>query len=93
MATAEHVFAGIGGVETLSAGTNRGAEEPISADLVEWADIIFVMERLHRQKILRSYRQASKNKRIVVLGIPDRYQFMEPRLVSILQTRMKRWLP
>lgn len=87
------MFASVDGVETLSAGTNRGADEPLSADLIDWADIIFVMERQHRQKILRSFPREIKDKRIVVLGIPDRYQFMDPHLVRMLQVKMRRWLP
>ena len=46
--TAEQVFAAWPGVETASAGLAPDAEEPPSAELVEWAETIFVMERAHR---------------------------------------------
>ncbi len=91
--TAEHVFADLDGVNTLSAGTNRDAEEPVSNDLIAWADVIFTMERQHRQKLERNYRKALHEKRIVVLGIPDNYRFMDPELVSLLREKMRRWLP
>ncbi len=91
--TAEHIFADIPGIETLSAGTNRDAEEPLSDELVEWADIIFVMERTHRNKVQKKHRAALKDKRLVVLDIPDDYEFMDPHLVRLLKTKMMRWLP
>lgn len=46
--TAEQVFASRPGVETASAGLASDAEEECSAELVAWADIIFVMEKAHR---------------------------------------------
>ena len=46
--TAEQVFASRPGVETASAGLAPDADEQVSAELIEWADLIFVMERAHR---------------------------------------------
>ena len=51
--TAERIFAGIGGVETCSAGVRPDAEQPLTAELIEWADIIFVMEPRHRAIMAR----------------------------------------
>lgn len=91
--TAEHIFAEIEGVDTLSAGTNRDAETPLSDDLIEWADFIFVMERPHRNKVQKKYRSALKDKRLIVLDIPDDYEFMDPNLVRLLEAKMRHWLP
>lgn len=91
--TAEHIFADIAGINALSAGTNRDAEEPLSDELVEWADSIFVMERIHRSKIQTKHRGALKDTRIVVLNIPDDYEFMDPPLIRLLRSKMRRWLP
>ncbi len=77
----------------MSAGTNRNAEEPLSDELVEWADFIFVMERTHRKKIQTKHRSALKNKRLIVLDIPDEFEFMDAKLIELLETRMKNWLP
>lgn len=46
--TAEQVFASFDGIETESAGLNNEAEVPVSPELLHWADIIFVMEKAHR---------------------------------------------
>ena len=90
--TAEQVFADWPGIETSSAGTNNDAENPLSHELVEWADIIFVMERAHRAKLQSRYRAALNGTRIVCLDIPDDYQFMDPRLVELLKAKVPRHL-
>ena len=90
--TAEQVFANWPGIETSSAGTNNDAENPLSNELVEWADIIFVMERAHRTKLQAKYRAAMKDVRLVCLDIPDDYQFMDPGLVELLKAKVPRHL-
>ncbi|HSB12298.1 MAG TPA: hypothetical protein VLM38_22615, partial [Blastocatellia bacterium] len=42
--TAEAIFSGYTGVETRSAGVGREATVPVNIELLEWADLIFVME-------------------------------------------------
>ena len=90
--TAEAIFASYPNVEVASAGTNPDADTPLTAELVEWADIIFVMEKSHRTKLSTSFRASLKNSRVVCLDIPDKYQFMDPELVQILQSKVPRHL-
>jgi predicted protein tyrosine phosphatase len=91
--TAEQIFADHRGVETDSAGTNNDAENPLTSELVRWADIIFVMEKAHRTKLQRAYRAALKDARVVCLDIPDEYEFMDPALVELLRAKVTRYLP
>jgi predicted protein tyrosine phosphatase len=91
--TAEVLFSIYKGLEVSSAGTDRGAETPVSADLVEWAETIFVMENHHREKLRRQYGKLLGAKRLVVLRIPDEYTFMQPELVDLLKSRMLPYLP
>lgn len=91
--TAEHIFAGRAGIEVSSAGTNHDAENPLTPELVEWADAIFVMERAHRNKLQKHFRPYLKDKRIVCLDIPDEYEFMDPCLVRLLEARLARYMP
>ena len=79
-------------METASAGLAHDAEGPCSAELVEWADIIFVMERAHRAKLQRRFRAHLKRARVVCLDIPDDYAFMQPELVALLEKRVGRFL-
>ncbi|MCW1883545.1 phosphotyrosine protein phosphatase [Luteolibacter flavescens] len=87
--TAEAIFAR-DGIETDSAGLSPDAEVILSDEQIEWADLILVMETSHRVRLNRDYGRHLKGKRIVVLGIPDRYDFMEPALVSLLEVRCAR---
>ncbi|WP_294264454.1 low molecular weight protein tyrosine phosphatase family protein [uncultured Sphingomonas sp.] len=91
--TAEQIFAQRPGVEVASAGTNQGADEPLTDELVEWADCIVVMERVHRTKVQRDFRRALGGRRIVCLDIPDDYAFMSPDLIALLDARMRRHWP
>jgi len=86
--TAEQVFANRPGFEVASAGTDAGAESLVSSDDIEWADVIFVMERKHRSKLARQFRAELKNKRVVCLDIPDEFAYMDPALVQILEAKV-----
>lgn len=87
--TAEAVFGTVPGVEALSAGTSPDAETPLSADLIEWADLVLVMESVHRRRLRSRFGSLLKARKIAVLGIPDDYEFMDPKLVRILKSRIE----
>lgn len=89
--TAEQVFAGRRDFEVDSAGTNHDAENPLTAELVAWADIIFVMEKTHRAKLQKKFRRVLKA-RVVCLDIPDDYAFMDPALITLLEERVPKHL-
>lgn len=90
--TAEQVFAGWPGIEVLSAGLNHDAVTQLDAETVEWADLIFVMEKAHRKKLQERFRKQLKA-RVVCLDIPDDFEFMQPELVEWLKRVVPRWLP
>lgn len=75
------------GVECASAGVHPSANTPLSPELIEWADIIFVMERIHRTRMAARFGALLHDKRVVVLGIPDRFEFLEPRLIELLKIK------
>ncbi len=86
--TAEVVFSEYTDIEAIGAGTNKDAPTTISADLIEWADLILVMEKKHRSKITAKFKDILKNKKIVVLNILDKYDFMDSDLIEILEKRV-----
>ena len=59
--TAESVFGNYPDVETASAGTSPDADIPLSSELIEWADIVFVMEPGHRRKLSTQFRESLRN--------------------------------
>lgn len=86
--TAERVFATWEGCETDSAGLNNDAEQPLSSELIEWADVIFVMERSHLNKLRKKFKPLLHEKKVLVLDIPDEYEYMDPQLVALLEHKV-----
>jgi len=87
------VFSSWRGVEVESAGLSSDADTPLSSELVEWAELIFVMEAKHRAKLSKEFRRCLKQQRVICLGIPDRYTFMQPELVDLLVAKVGPYLP
>jgi predicted protein tyrosine phosphatase len=90
--TAEQVFAEWPGVETASAGLNNDAENTLTPELLAWADLVFVMERAHRNKLSSRFRAHLGRQRIVCLDIPDEYDYMDPELITLLRAKVPRRL-
>jgi predicted protein tyrosine phosphatase len=86
--TAERVFSEWPDVETDSAGLAPDAETVLTFEQIEWADLIFVMEKSHRTKLAQRFRGDTRGKEVVCLDIPDDYEFMQPELVALLRKRV-----
>lgn len=86
--TAEQVFSNRSGFEVASAGLNPEAETPVSPELLQWADIVIVMERTHRNKLSKKFRAHLKSKRVICLDIPDEFEYMDPGLVRLLEAKV-----
>ena len=90
--TAEQVFANWPNIEVASAGLAQDAEESLTGEMVEDADLIFVMEKQHRAKLTRRFKPQLKQARVVCLDIPDDYAFMQPELVALLKAKVTPFL-
>jgi predicted protein tyrosine phosphatase len=85
--TGENIFQGRGGFETSSAGLNPDADVQVSPELLEWADLIFVMETAQRLKLTKKFSEHLRDKKIICLGIPDDYEYMDPELIRLLEAK------
>ena len=90
--TAEAVFSKHEGVEAIGCGTNSDAETTLSGDLIEWADVVLVMEKSHRNKVSKKYKELLKGKRLVCLDIPDNYECMQIELIKLLEAKVPRYV-
>jgi predicted protein tyrosine phosphatase len=81
--TAEAIFKNDPRHTARSAGTSKSARIVVNESMLRWADIVFVMEKRHRQILLERFET---DKEIVVLNIPDEYQFMDAELVEMITT-------
>lgn len=92
--TAERVFADHPhdpdhpNIDCLSAGLSPESPTPVSVDLVRWADLIFVMEPVHKRKLAARFGEHLGHARVVCLDIPDRYREMDPALIELLERRV-----
>jgi predicted protein tyrosine phosphatase len=91
--TAERLFDDHPHYEARSAGTEPGARVRVTAGHLGWADIIFVMERRHADRLRKKFAEALHGKTLVVLRIPDKYAFQDPTLVALLREKLVGHLP
>lgn len=83
--TAEAVFRDVLEWQVASAGTDKRAGTPLTRDLLEWADVAVCMQKQHRDWIRSNLTGALPDDRILILGIPDDYEFMDADLIFMLQ--------
>ncbi len=86
-ATAERIFGKDPALEARSAGTSADALVRVNARMLEWADVIFIMDGEQRQDLARMFPGHAAFDKVVCLEIPDRYEFLDPELVSLLRER------
>lgn len=69
-----------------SAGVSSKSGDQITDKDLDWADLMLVIEREYKPRILGVFRDHPNLPRIVSLDIPDEYERMEPELVSLIQS-------
>lgn len=90
--TAEAIFKNHASHHVRSAGTEPSARNRINEKLLLWADLIFVMEKKHKQRLHQTFGQSLHEKEIIILDIPDDYQYMDPELIDMLKLSVKGYL-
>ena len=86
--TAERLFDGHPEVVARSAGTEPGARTRVAARHLGWADVVFVMEKKHADRLRAKFAGELRGKPLVNLRIPDDYQFQDAALVDLLRERL-----
>ena len=81
--TAETIFQNHPSINVKSAGTSSKAERKVSQSLIDWAESIYVMEFRHKEILLGNFKVAKSA--IIVLDIPDIYQYMDNELIAELK--------
>jgi predicted protein tyrosine phosphatase len=91
-ATAETIYKNHADHQVRSAGTEPSARIKISAKLIIWADLIFVMEKKHKQRIAKRFPEEIYEKEIIILDIPDDYQYMDEELIDEIESKVADYL-
>ena len=90
--TAELLFKNHAIHQARSAGTSDKARIKVNEKLIAWADVIFVMERKHRQILKTRFSAELSDKTLVVLDIEDNYKFGDEELIGILENSLADYL-
>jgi len=80
--TAEKIYKNVSGINAKSAGTEPSARIKINTRLIDWAEIIFVMEKKHKVRLIEKFPEHLSDTPIIILDIPDEYKFMDPELIE-----------
>jgi predicted protein tyrosine phosphatase len=91
--TAERMFGKRPDLEVRSAGTSSDALTRVNARMLEWADLIFIMDDQQRRSLGRRFAGHPTLEHLVCLDIPDDFTFMQPELVDLLIARATPHLP
>lgn len=90
--TAETIYKKRQGLHVKSAGTEPSAKNRVSAQHISWAEIIFVMEKKHREKLKEKFSLEMQRKKVIVLDIEDEYQYMDEELIEMIQLAVEPYL-
>jgi predicted protein tyrosine phosphatase len=90
--TAETIYKNSSEYKVKSAGTEDSARIKINSKLIIWAEIIFVMEKKHKEKILEKFSNEISNKKIIILDIPDIYKYMDKELIEEIKTSISEYI-
>jgi predicted protein tyrosine phosphatase len=90
--TAETIFKNDQDHNVKSAGTENEARIKVTEKLINWADLIFVMEKRHRGRLRDKFGSLIDAKEIVTLDIRDDYKYMDTELIEILKSSVRPYI-
>lgn len=89
--TAEALFSKSKKYKVKSAGTHPLAINPVSQKMIDWADIVFVMNEREDKHLTYLRNNFNLEKKAVYdLDIPDIYRRGDPKLVKLIKEKLKR---
>lgn len=68
------------------AGIGPLTETPVTKELIDWAEEIFVMEFWHKEELLKQFPEVGE---IIVLNVSNDFLRYDPELERILRERLK----
>ena len=75
------------GYDVRSAGTSIAANVCLSRELIDWAEIIFVMEYKHEKAVLKLVPDAWE--KVECLDVPDKFYHNQPELRRLLIQKLQ----
>lgn len=90
--TAEAIYKNHSGISVKSAGTEPSARIRLNSKIIKWADLIFVMEKKHKQRMRENFPIETEGKKIIILNIPDEYNYMNEELIEELKSKIDEYI-
>ena len=87
--TAEDLYKNDSRFSVKSAGIFPDARQPVTKELIEWADYVVAMEEVQKAFMEASFPDETLHKPIIILQIPDMFDYMNPELIKILKERFE----
>jgi predicted protein tyrosine phosphatase len=87
--TGEELFKSDPRFEVRSAGIDDDSPQQVNEEVLAWANCIVVMEVVHKRWIEMYFADDIREKRLIVLDIPDAFYFMEGDLIQVLMQRFE----
>lgn len=60
--------------------------------MIGWADMVLLMEKSHLNRLRLKFPEAMLGKELVVLHIPDDFEFMQEELIDELRAKVEHLL-
>jgi protein-tyrosine phosphatase len=89
--TAEYIFKNDSRFQIRSAGLSPQSDVQLNEKLINWADLILVMNNEQRKRIQNRYRSLEIPE-IYSLNIADEYEYRDSDLVTMLTTKINETL-
>lgn len=87
--TAAHVAQRWSVLEADFAGLSRDADEAATPELLDWADVIMVMETRQKKRLRSRFDPPRSDVKVISLDVPDKYGLMDQELVGILDRKLR----
>ncbi|HET9271130.1 MAG TPA: hypothetical protein VFO31_23305 [Vicinamibacterales bacterium] len=91
--TAERVFGRRADLEVRSAGVAADALARVNVHMLDWADLIFIMDDQQQRALKRLFAGHRALEHLICLNIPDEFTFMQAELIALLHERAGQHLP
>ena len=90
--TAAEIYRSRPDLEVDCGGLGDLTKRPVTEETIKWADMIFVMERRHVDRMTRKWHDLVKGKQLINLGVPDKFGYMDPKLIALLRRRLEKYI-
>ena len=67
-------------------------DRPLTKQLLEQSDIVFVMEDVQRQFVVNNFSSLALQKRLITLNIPDIYSYNDEKLMVVLKQEVNKYI-